>query len=138
MAQEVDSRIALRQSLRRQDDLPCGYSLAKCLAIALRQSLRRQDDSDGPLLHWEFQRRIPEIAGVDVRVRAVERVKVLRLLQGNWFSSPLWVDPVNAHTELVDAITSRDPVAADAAMRTHLRRALEKELFAYRTRHGNN
>jgi DNA-binding GntR family transcriptional regulator len=42
------------------------------------------------------------------------------------------MNPPRLHSLLVDAIQDRDLDAAEAAMRVHVRRGMEKELLGYR------
>jgi GntR family transcriptional regulator, rspAB operon transcriptional repressor len=89
-------------------------------------------DKEGPMLHWQFHRQIARISRCRAIVQELERIELLRRLQANWYYAPESPDPPRHHSMLVDAVSSRDPVRADAAMRTHVRNGLEKELLAYR------
>ena len=89
-------------------------------------------DTEGPLLHWQFHRRIAEISRCRALVRELERIELLRRLQANWYFAPEIPDPPRCHSLLVDAIRARDPAEADALLRAHVRSGLEKELLGYR------
>ena len=67
-------------------------------------------------------------------VRELERIELLRRLQANWYYAAETPDLPRCHSLLIDAIKLRKPSAADAAMRRHVRRGLEKELRGYRTK----
>lgn len=97
---------------------------------------KRAADKKGPLLHWRFHREIARISRCPALVRELERIELLRRLQANWYFAPDLPDPPRHHSQLVDAIQGRDPVPADAAMRAHVRKGLEKELLAYRMKMG--
>jgi DNA-binding GntR family transcriptional regulator len=88
-----------------------------------------RDDPDGLLLHWHFHKRLAELSRVPALVEALEHIQLLRQLQANWHYVPSMAGLPRWHSLLVDAIAQRDPQAADAAMRTHVRRGLEKELL---------
>lgn len=92
---------------------------------------RRKSDAVGSLLHWQFHQQIARLSRCKALVRQLERIELLRRLQANWYFAPEFTDPPRWHSLLVDAIRDRDPVAADQAMRAHVRNGLEKELLAY-------
>jgi DNA-binding GntR family transcriptional regulator len=109
------------------------YQLAQSVdAIVQSSPTQSPEQKDGPLLHWQFHRRIAELSRCRALVRELERIELLRRLQANWYLVPDLPDHPRHHSLLVDAIKARDPIAADAAMRAHVRRGLEKELAAYR------
>ncbi len=89
-------------------------------------------DRQGPLLHWQFHRRVAEISRSRALIRELERIELLRRLQANWYFTPEIPDEPRCHSVLVDPIKNRDLLEAEAAMRRHVRRGLEKELLAYR------
>lgn len=91
-------------------------------------------DKRGVLLHWQFHKRIAEISRCRALVRELERIELLRRLQANWYYAAETPDVPRCHSLLVDAIKHRKPNAADAAMRLHVQRGLEKELRGYRTK----
>ncbi len=72
--------------------------------------------------------------GCRALVRELERIELLRRLQANWYYAAETPDVPRCHSLLVDAIKHRKPNAADAAMRLHVQRGLEKELRGYRTK----
>jgi DNA-binding GntR family transcriptional regulator len=88
---------------------------------------------EGPVLHWQFHRRIAEVGRCPALVSELERIEVLRRLKANWIFVESLPDPTRHHGLLVDLIKRRDAVAADAAMRSHVRRGLEKELSGFWT-----
>jgi DNA-binding GntR family transcriptional regulator len=87
---------------------------------------------DGPLLHRSFHRRIAELGRCPALVAELERIELLGRLKANWIFVEDLPDPPRHHGHLADAIRRRDPIAADAVMRAHVRRGLEKELQGYR------
>ena len=95
---------------------------------------QKSKDKRGPLLHWQFHRRLAEISHCGALVQELERIELLRRLQANWHFVPVFPDPPRCHSVLIDAIRDRDAAIADNRMREHVRRGLEKELLAYRTR----
>jgi DNA-binding GntR family transcriptional regulator len=94
---------------------------------------RFEGGGEGPVIHWRFHRRVAEISRCPVLVRELERIEVLSRLKANWILVEGLPDPPRHHGKLVDLIQSRDSVAADAAMRAHVRRGLEKELAGFWT-----
>jgi DNA-binding GntR family transcriptional regulator len=101
-------------------------------ALDARIAQRAENDQEGPLQHWHFHRRIAQISRSPALVREMERSALLARFQTTWLVTAMIEDPPRWHATLVDAIATRDPLAADAAMRHHVRRGLEKELMAYR------
>ncbi|OAI52257.1 hypothetical protein AYO44_16650 [Planctomycetaceae bacterium SCGC AG-212-F19] len=89
-------------------------------------------DPQGPLLHWEFHKRIAVLSRSPGLLRELERLEIVRRFQANWLYLPDMVDPPHYHSLLVDPIKDRNPQAAVAAMRGHVRKGLEKELKGYR------
>jgi DNA-binding GntR family transcriptional regulator len=89
-------------------------------------------DNEGPVLHWEFHRRVAELSRCPVLVLDLERLEMLDRLRALWIYVPDRRDPPRWHSQLVDAIQTGDAQAAVAAMRAHVRSGLEKELQGYR------
>jgi DNA-binding GntR family transcriptional regulator len=111
------------------------YTLAEQVdALAPAPARGTAADEAGLHLHWRFHRRITELSRCRALVLEMERIELLRRLQANWFYHPEIKDPPRYHSLLVDAIQARDPAAADAVMRAHVRVGLEKELLGYRMR----
>jgi DNA-binding GntR family transcriptional regulator len=111
------------------------YRLAETLDAhisAWDSSRGKTADTEGPVLHWEFHRRIAELSRCPVLVQELERIELLRRLQANWVYVPDRQDPARWHSQLVDALQTHDPQAAVAAMRAHVRSGREKELQGYR------
>jgi DNA-binding GntR family transcriptional regulator len=114
LAEAVDARTSARDRVPDGDGVPGAI------------------DHEGLRTHGQFHRRIAEISRFPVLVRELERVELLRRLLANWFYAPALGNPPRLHSLLVDAIKARDPGAAEAAMRAHVRRGMEKELLGYR------
>ncbi|MDB5350663.1 MAG: ydfH [Planctomycetota bacterium] len=111
------------------------YAMAEAVdACVTAGGTRKAADKTGPRLHWQFHRGLAKISRCRALVRELERIELLRRLQANWYFAPEFPDPPRYHSLLVDAVKDRDPVAADAIMRAHVRNGLEKELLAYRMR----
>jgi DNA-binding GntR family transcriptional regulator len=89
---------------------------------------KRRDDRKGTLKHHHFHRRIAEISRCEALVTALDRLELIREMEATWSYVPNVRVPARQHSLLVDPIAHRDPLAADAAMRAHLRRALDKLL----------
>ena len=76
--------------------------------------------------HVQFHMRVAELAGSGLVRQMIDRKHVLIL---NWMfdvvgrRTPL---PPHFHASLADALTSGDPIAADAAMREHVRYGLKE------------
>jgi DNA-binding GntR family transcriptional regulator len=107
------------------------------LADELDASVKRGHEThfevmgEGPRLHWSFHRGIGELGRCPALVAELERIELFRRLKANWIFVEELPDPPRHHGHLVDAIRQRDPIAADAVMRAHVRRGLEKELQGY-------
>ena len=111
-------------------DLDELYGLAE--ALEKRFAARDPDDREVPLLHAQFHKRIAQAGRAAALVRALERSQLLvRCHRHAIVTAKELPDPPRWHSQLVDAIQARDPLAADAAMRVHMRRGLEKDLLAY-------
>lgn len=106
------------------------YALAE--EVDARIARKASPHGEGPLLHWQFHKRIAELSGYPVLVQELERGELLARFQTTWLvTTTRQLDPPRWHSLLVDAIAGRDEEAADRAMRAHIRRGLEKELLAY-------
>lgn len=106
------------------------YKLAE--EVDARIARRASPHGDGPLLHWQFHKRIAYLSGYPVLERELEKSELLARFQTTWLvTTARQLDPPRWHSLLVDALRTRDPLAADAAMRAHIQRGLEKELLAY-------
>lgn len=90
-----------------------------------------RDDPEGLLIHYEFHRRIAEVSRCPALVGALDRIELLRQMETSWSYVADIAVPPRQHSLLVDPIARRDPLAADAAMRDHIRRSLEKILQVY-------
>jgi DNA-binding GntR family transcriptional regulator len=88
----------------------------------------RRDDPHGVLIHYQFHRRIAEISRCPALVQALDRIELLRQMEATFSYVADIAVPPRQHSLLVDPIARRDPLAADAAMREHVRRALDKLL----------
>jgi len=102
-----------------------------------RDASGKDEDPQGVLLHWQFHRRIAELSRCPALVRELERIQLLRQLQAIWLYMPNVIGPARMHSELVEVIATRDPQAADAAMREHVRYGLKKELMGYERNAGS-
>jgi DNA-binding GntR family transcriptional regulator len=98
----------------------------------------RRDDPQGMLTHYRFHRRIAEVSRCAALAQALDRIELLRQMEASWSYVPNFVAPPRQHSLLVEPIARRDPLAADAAMREHLRRTLEKILRVYGMKMDNN
>ncbi|MBX3444770.1 MAG: GntR family transcriptional regulator [Planctomyces sp.] len=110
------------------------YRLAEGVDACVSAGGTQNPTDPGSLLHWQFHRQIARTSGCGALVRSLERIELLRRLQANWYFAPGLCDPPRYHSLLVDAIDRRRPDEADAVMRAHVRKGLEKELLAYRLR----
>src|SRR5262249_20800613 len=123
LAEAVDARISVRDRARGGER---------------RESQRQRGDSavaidrQGLWIHWQFHRRIAEESRQPVLVRQLERIEVLWRIEASWSAAPQLTSPPRLHSLPVDPIAGRAPEAAEAVMRAHVRRGLEKELLAYR------
>lgn len=97
-----------------------------------RMTESRKPDRKIQRQHWSFHKRIAELSRYRVLVLALERAELLRLLLSNWINVPHPVEPLRYHSRLVDAIRGRNPEAADAAMRIHIRNGRDSEIAGYR------
>lgn len=126
---------AIRMACERATDVEILELYESAEAIDARVAAggtKKSRDKQGPLLHWNFHRRIAEISRSRSLVRELERIELLRRLQANWYFTDEIPDQPRCHSRLVDCIKERDPAQADTEMRAHVRRGLEKELLGYR------
>jgi DNA-binding GntR family transcriptional regulator len=72
--------------------------------------------------------RIAQLAGVDALVEALRSNQIVRMLAWGGALSRYLDRPPRQHLLLVEAIRSRDPDAAERAMREHCRRSMELQL----------
>lgn len=120
-------RLACQSATRQEiDEL---YRMAQELDDQLAQG---NTDREELALHGRFHKRIAELSRFRVLIDALERTELLRLLQSNWIVVPDPEEPLRYHSLLVDAIKNGDPIAADAAMRVHVRSGRDRELAGYR------
>ncbi|HEX4130708.1 MAG TPA: GntR family transcriptional regulator [Pirellulales bacterium] len=119
------------------------YQLAEAVEARTSQwdaSHGNVSDGEGPVLHFRFHHRIAEISRCPTLVRELEKSELAHRLRANWIYVAGMHDVPRFHSLLADAIKARDPQAADAAMRSHVRFGLAKELRGYRvqaTKPGN-
>lgn len=111
------------------------YRLAEAVD-ARAEGVRAESAVEGPRLHWDFHKRIAEAGRCRVLVRELERIAMVKRFRAIWIAPQAVEDPKRAHSRLVNVIKGRDPQAADAEMRSHIRRGLENESHAYRLRVG--
>jgi DNA-binding GntR family transcriptional regulator len=88
---------------------------------------------EASFLDWQFHRRVAEVSRCGALVRQLEGIETQRRLQAKWITVVESNYPERHHEVLVDALERRDPLAADAAMRAHVRRGLEREIKGYLT-----
>jgi len=106
---------------------------AEAEALDARIAVRDAKDKEVPSLHLQFHKRIGQLSRVPELVRVFDRLELLVLCQHTWLATALAMeDPPRWHSLLVDAIQSRESLAADAVMRDHWHRGLEEEILAYR------
>jgi DNA-binding GntR family transcriptional regulator len=90
------------------------------------------EDQDGMELHLKFHLRVAEFARVPALTKEISRLWHRRLMFINWFSAAALPVPAHWHRKLVDAISSRNPAQASAAMREHVRYGSEHQRDAMR------
>ncbi|HEX3657958.1 MAG TPA: GntR family transcriptional regulator [Pirellulales bacterium] len=113
-----------------QADIDELYAMAE--ALEKRIDARDPDDRQVPLLHVQFHKRITQAGRAPALLRAQERSQLVVCCHRHAIVTAKELpDPPRWHLVLVDAIQARDPLAADAAMRAHTRRGMEKDLLAY-------
>ncbi len=106
------------------------YLLAEVLEK--RIAARDPNDREAPALHAQFHKRIAQVGRAPGLVRAMERSQLMVRCQKHWtVTATEMPDPPRWHSLLIDAVRDRDPLAADAAMRAHMRRGFEKDMLAY-------
>lgn len=92
-------------------------------AERLDSMMKRADPGSviGMELHMEFHMRLAAIAGYPLLAEQLEAVWLRHLMQLNWVNAVILPVPENWHAKLVQALASRDPDAAEAVMREHVR-----------------
>ncbi len=91
----------------------------------------RDGAEEGPIRDWRFHRRIAELSRCPALLREMERIVLLRRFKATWAFTEGFTGPSHHHTRLVEMIRRRDPLAADAEMRDHVRRGYENEVKGY-------
>jgi DNA-binding GntR family transcriptional regulator len=140
--EEVRGRCIVREALEAQSARLCCVQATMKERLDLRRMaeqldtlyLRFQDDNDQELQfvvhthHFELHMRIAEYARCPELQQAIETNNVL---VHNWFFD-IAVErralPLGFHSQLMQAITGVDPLAADESMRAHVQYGVEETL----------
>ena len=93
------------------------------LAIPLDRLMAGADpqSAEGLDQHRDFHLAIARFCGYPIFERELKRLWFQRLMQLNWVNAWVYPVPDKWHESLVDVIAQRDPAAADAKMREHVR-----------------
>jgi DNA-binding GntR family transcriptional regulator len=120
LREAVECQVA-RLVAERIDDR--GVAELTVSAERLDSMMQRADPGSviGMELHMEFHMRLAEIAGYPLLAEQLEAVWLRHLMQLNWVNAVILPVPENWHAKLVAALASRDPDAAEAIMREHVR-----------------
>ncbi len=133
----------LREALECQAARLCADSATRLEIEGLREmadqldphiSLAQAEDHEGMELHLRFHLRLAELGRVPALTKEIYRLWHRRLMFLNWLSAAALPVPPRWHLRLVDAIATRDPQAASAAMREHVRYGSEHQREAMRAR----
>jgi len=128
---DVENAFILREAIECQAARTCAEKASDADLSRLQQLARQLDQtvvkSDphsklGMRLHLDIHLGIAAATGYQSLVDELRRVWFQRYMYLNWITATV-VDPVPAkwHQKLIEAIASRDPDRADAAMREHVR-----------------
>jgi DNA-binding GntR family transcriptional regulator len=141
--QDIRDSNVIREALESQAARLCAEHITAEEKKQLRTSARHLDQlqkmcalepQDSRFLfsvhtyHMQFHTRIAEVGRCTGLCRAIEKEHVLVF---NWLydiAADRRAQPEEFHTKLADALSSGDPVVADAAMREHVRYGLDQIL----------
>ncbi len=104
----------------------------------VRGALRAEMAEEASRLDWAFHRRLAVISRSPALVRELDRIETSARLKANLIAVVESDLPSRYHENVVDALEGRDPIAADAVMRAHVRKGLERELRGYLTAQSSN
>lgn len=93
------------------------------LAQELDGASRAPDDEDAFWdLHYRFHMALAQATGRPSLESALHRINLFQVLQRSVSTQKLSADPIppDLHTQVVEGIASRDPDAAEKAMRKHI------------------
>lgn len=148
---EIRDRYTLREALESQAarlfaERASRAQKAEILRMARRldqmyaASERLRTDSDYRLAvrryHVRFHLRIAEIGGSPLLKQAIEREQDLLFSWQSDTAAQVHPLPPRYHSELAEALCSGDPLRADAAIRAHIRYALDELLKLAYTPNG--
>lgn len=125
------------QAIRRACEFATDAELdeLETLAGEVEERLKEWDAEAGSAADWKFHERIAALSRARVLVREMKRLGLLNMLRQAWLAGGPVPEGPN-HFMLVEAIRNRDPVQADALMRTHVQGGLEQELKCFRAGSG--
>src|SRR5208283_5352699 len=141
--QDIRDSNVIREALESQAARLCAQNITVEEKKQLRTSARHLDElqrmcvqelADSRFLfsvhtyHMEFHMRIAELGRCPGLCRAIEKEQVLIL---NWLydiAANRRTQPEEFHSTLAEALCSGDPLAADIAMRAHVRYGLDQVL----------
>jgi len=141
--QDIRDSNVIREALESQAARLCAQNITVEEKKQLRTSARHLDElqkmcvqelADSRFLfsvhtyHMEFHMRIAELGRCPGLCRAIEKEQVLIL---NWLydiAAKRRTQPEEFHSTLAEALCSGDPLAADIAMRAHVRYGLDQVL----------
>ena len=141
--QDIRDSNVIREALESQAARLCAQNITVEEKMQLRTSARHLDElqkmcahelADSRFLfsvhtyHMEFHMRIAELGRCPGLCRAIEKEQVLIL---NWLydiAANRRTQPEEFHSTLAEALCSGDPLAADMAMRAHVRYGLDQVL----------
>lgn len=141
--QDIRDRYVIREALESQAARLCAQKITAEEKEQLRLSARRLDElqktcalesEDSQFLfsvhtyHMQFHMRIAELGRSPGLSRAIEKEQVLIF---NWLydiASSRRTQPDQFHSTLAEALCGGDPLAADKAMRLHVRYGLDEVL----------
>lgn len=110
------------------------------IADTLDPHIARADaeDQEGIELHLRFHLRLAELGRAPALTREIYRLWHRRLMFINWLSAAALPVPPRWHRRLVDAIATRDPQTAAAAMREHVCYGSEHQREVMRSRFNSS
>ncbi len=128
---DIENDLVLREAIECQAARLCSERASdedmarlKTLARQLDRTMAKGDPKSklGMQLHFDLHLGIGRATGYKSLEEELGRVWFQRYMSLNWISATL-VEPVPAkwHQQLMEAISSRDPARAEAAMREHVR-----------------
>lgn len=124
-AENIRNDFALREAIERHVARLLAENATSEQLQALLEDARSLDrwmatETQAGLVHLEFHLKLARATGLKLLEQTLKRAGVRSLLTSRWLKRQASPHPPDFHEQLVRAIMTRDPRAADQKMRDHL------------------